>query len=84
MPILKSRTDGAADIRLFCSHSGSDAKQTSPLLEGAVDLDDALTRSSPEREPEGIADITPGDPLLYIYTSGTTGMPKAVVIKHSR
>jgi 3-oxocholest-4-en-26-oate---CoA ligase len=48
-----------------------------PLLEGAVDYEEALAASSPEGVPH---DVVPSPDDLYIlYTGGTTGMPKGVL-----
>ncbi|MBE7637495.1 AMP-binding protein [Sneathiella sp. P13V-1] len=46
-----------------------------PLLEGAIAYEDALTSSSSEKP-----DVIPSpDDLYVIYTGGTTGMPKGVL-----
>ncbi|MEQ6901562.1 acyl-CoA synthetase [Nocardioides sp. YIM 152588] len=46
-----------------------------PLLEGAVDYDEALGTA----EPEGGMPEPSGDDLFLLYTGGTTGMPKGVL-----
>ena len=75
-------------FQFFHSRSGSgDANlQSTGLMDGAVDLDEAVMKeSNPNPEPKALRDsIGTNDNLLYIYTSGTTGLPKAVIIKHVR
>ena len=54
-------------------------------VQGAEDLDAALTQFSAEPLPEDTrSDLTQSDDALYIYTSGTTGLPKAAKISHFR
>jgi fatty-acyl-CoA synthase len=45
-----------------------------PLLEGALDYEEALASASPTRP----RDLSPDD-LYVLYTGGTTGMPKGVL-----
>ncbi|HUC05547.1 MAG TPA: AMP-binding protein, partial [Acidimicrobiales bacterium] len=48
-----------------------------PLMEGAVDYEEALAASPPEN-PVPADDLSPDD-LYILYTGGTTGMPKGVL-----
>lgn len=50
-----------------------------PLLPGAIDYEEALAASSPER-PD--VEWSPDD-LYMLYTGGTTGMPKGVLWRQS-
>ncbi|CAD7011393.1 unnamed protein product [Ceratitis capitata] len=54
------------------------------LLNGAIDLSNALRLQPIEDLTANIAECKPRDKLLYVYTSGTTGLPKAAVINNLR
>lgn len=52
---------------------------------GASDLEQELSRCSPENPPASVRrDLRSDDALFYIYTSGTTGLPKAARFSHAR
>ncbi|XP_036330314.1 long-chain fatty acid transport protein 4 [Rhagoletis pomonella] len=54
------------------------------LINGAIDLYNALQLQPIEDLRSCIAACSPKDKLLYVYTSGTTGLPKAAVINNLR
>lgn len=54
------------------------------VLDGAVDLNKAITQVSDDPVEVDLSLGCPRDKLIYIYTSGTTGMPKAAVISNLR
>jgi fatty-acyl-CoA synthase len=56
---------------LICVDDGTDH----PLLEGALDYEDALAAASPARPDVAWR----GDDLYILYTGGTTGQPKGVL-----
>ncbi len=46
-----------------------------PLLDGALDYEEALAAADPEPPPNDLS----GDDLYILYTGGTTGLPKGVL-----
>ena len=46
-----------------------------PLLDGALDYEEALASANPEPPPDDLS----GDDLYILYTGGTTGLPKGVL-----
>ncbi len=71
-PLLENIKSQLPQIRLWLQvEDGSGT----PLMEGALDYEQALADSSPEPMD---ADVN-ADDLFMIYTGGTTGMPKGVL-----
>jgi acyl-CoA synthetase (AMP-forming)/AMP-acid ligase II len=74
-PKLRAIRDRLPDLQVLIQVDDGSGE---PLLDGAVDYEEALAASSPE-----LLDIghSPDD-LYVLYTGGTTGMPKGVLWRH--
>jgi fatty-acyl-CoA synthase len=58
---------------------------TGAIVQGAKDLDEALSKESPDRPSRRHREALTGkDTAMYIYTSGTTGLPKAAKVSFQR
>ena len=71
-PTLAKVREKLPGLRLFIQVEDGSGN---PLLEGALDYEEALAQAEPAPLPE---DLSPDD-LYILYTGGTTGMPKGVL-----
>ena len=74
-PLVATAAVGLARLRRFVVVEDGTREAD---LEEAVSYEDALARSSPDRD----FDRRSGDDLYCAYTGGTTGMPKGVLWRH--